>query len=145
MRCAHVERSKQVPFRSVPELGQSPENLAQREPSAGSKEPSDVLQQDESRSHHAKHPSELGPEPSNIVGTFPRACEAHGLTGKATAHEIHGGERLRLRRDGAHVVVAQRVGPVPGEHLTAPRIALALPQHAASGGVLKAQLQAADT
>mgnify|MGYP007121598959 CR=1 FL=1 len=142
MRCAHVGRSKQVPFRSVPELGQSPENLGQREPSVGSKEPADVLQQDESRSHHAKHALELGPEPSNIVGTFPRAGEAHGLTGKTAAHEIHGGERLRLRCDGAHVVKALCVGPVLGEHLAAPRVALDLPQHAASGGVLETQFQA---
>lgn len=51
---------------------------------------------------------------------------------------------MRLRGDGVHVVVAGSVGPVPREHLAAPRVAFDLPERAASGRVLKAEVEPAD-
>ena len=138
---AHVGCSKHVPLRIVPERGQVPENASPRAPVVESKEPCDVLQQDEAGSYHANDPSKLRPQPTVIAHPLASARHGRWLAGEAPADQIHRGE---LGAHRTHVVEARRVGPVPREHAAAPRVALDLPRDAPARGGFDAELQAAD-
>lgn len=132
-----VGRSKHVPLCIVPERGQRPENASPCAPIVESKEPCDVLQQDEAGSYHANDPSKLRPQPPFIAHPLALPRHARRLAREATTDQIHRGEPFAHR---THVAESLRVRPVPRKHLAAPRIALDLPHDAAASGSLDAQL-----
>lgn len=138
---AHVGCSKHVPLCIVPERGQAPENTSPCAPVVESKEPCDVLHEDEAGSYHANDPSKLRPQPAVITHPFTLARDARRLTGETPADQVHRGE---LGAHRAHVVEARRIRPVPRKHAAAPRVALDLPHDAATRCGLSTKLQTAD-
>lgn len=92
VRRAHIGRSKHVPFRSVPERGQGPENLSEGGSIPGRKKPRNVLQEDEAGSKFANDPRVFRPEPPLVFLRLAAPCERDRLTGEASADEVDGGE-----------------------------------------------------
>lgn len=85
VRCLHVGRAEEVPRRVVPEIGQGPEYLV--EPS--NKEPWDVLQEDEARSHVANDPGDVRKEPALVLEPELGSGDGEGLTRESGAHDVH--------------------------------------------------------
>lgn len=85
MRRSNVGRTNASPLRIEPEVGQLPENASE----AQGKVPSDVLQQDVSRSHLANDSSDVGPEVALVVFTVALTCVGEGLAGVSRSNEIH--------------------------------------------------------
>ncbi len=61
---------------------------------------------------------------------------AHVLAREATADDVYPLRVTSTHR--AYVIESPRVRPVSGEHATAPRVALGLPDHAAKASALEA-------
>jgi hypothetical protein len=85
MGCPDLRRAEHVPFASVPERGQVPENVF----NSAMKEIWDVLQEHVAGSHFPNHPRDLRPEPAVVVGLGALAGEAPGLAREACRDEIH--------------------------------------------------------
>lgn len=92
VRRAHIGRSKHVPFSSVPERGQGPENFSEGGSIPGRKKPRNVLQEDEAGSKFANDPRVFRPEPPLVFLRLAAPCERDRLTGEASADEVDGGE-----------------------------------------------------
>jgi hypothetical protein len=92
VRRAHIGRSEHVPFSSVPERGQGPENLSEGGSIPGRKKPRNVLQEDEAGSKFANDPRVFRPEPPLVFLRLAAPCERDRLTGEASADEVDGGE-----------------------------------------------------
>lgn len=114
VRRAHIGRSKHVPFSSVPERGQGPENFSEGGSIPGRKKPRNVLQEDEAGSKFANDPRVFRPEPPLVFLRLAAPCERDRLTGEASAHEVDAGE---IAPPGeSHIVnSASCAGPVSRE------------------------------
>ncbi len=91
-------RGYTVPFRIPPARGQVGKDVA--EPSAN--EPWDIFHEEESRSHVASDPPDLGPEPAFISLCESLTSDANGLTWEPSSDEIHDATPRR-RIEGAQV------------------------------------------
>lgn len=113
MRSANGRRSKHSPFRSEPERGKVPENSSHCSPNnafwtlhnlplrhtaigccsavsaSTGEQPWDVFEHDESRSHLANDPNDVGPYPSFVLESFALAGDAVRLAGESGSDAIH--------------------------------------------------------
>jgi hypothetical protein len=99
---AAVRRGEQFPFDIEPEGGQGAENDPELSMESRGNEGVAVFQEDESRSHHAQHSFDLGPEPSFVALAFPRTGRAERLAGESGSDEIHA-STPRARVEGGEV------------------------------------------
>ncbi len=72
------------------------------------KEPWDVLQEDEARSHLTNDPSDIGPEPAVVVGSLALAGDGERLTWKSRRDEIHDSTPRRAI-EGCEIVPDRRL------------------------------------
>jgi hypothetical protein len=123
MGSAQGRRRNVFPFRIIPDGGQVSENSAKPSPrlfARATKQPCDVLQDDETGSKVASKPNNFGvkataraaPNASSV------ACGGNVLTGEATRDDINGANPIgskSLCGKGADIIVAGDIGPVLGE------------------------------
>jgi hypothetical protein len=87
--CPDFGCAEAVPFNTEPERGQGAENLSEPSSSVDSKEPWNVLQEDETRSNVAKNPRDERPDPTLVCGASSTAGVAGWLTRESCRNDIH--------------------------------------------------------
>ncbi len=102
---ADRRRAEHLPFRIVPERGQTTEDGA--EPSRG-KQAWDVFQEDVAGSHVANDPLDLRPEPALVIDTAASAGDGMGLAGKAGREEIDAATK-EVAREGSQLIPDSRL------------------------------------
>jgi hypothetical protein len=122
VRSAEVSRSEAAPSNAVPERGQVGGNDSE----SGSKEPWDVLHDDDSRSKKANGASELMPEAGSCADSKPstKPSLAEILAGKPS------GQHIDMRESGvdlSHVFGNRDGRPVALEDASGRRVVLAGP------------------
>jgi hypothetical protein len=114
---ACLERSEHTPLRIEPEVGQGSENGAEAPVRS---EAWDLLQEDDSRSHHANEVEEVVAQPSLVAASFALSGEAVGLAGESRSDDVHAstprasveGSQVRPDRSRSHGVRFHRCDQV---------------------------------
>jgi hypothetical protein len=100
VRRSNVGRSKTIPFRIEPEIGQVAENSVEPSGNKGA----DVLHEDETRLHLGDDAGHFAPEPGLLsVDACPLSGQADIGAGKAARDEIHS-STPRVSVEGSDVV-----------------------------------------
>jgi len=99
----HGACSQAEPLRIEPEVGQGSEYVPKDSTPRSGKQPSDVFQEDESRSHLANDLSDSGKEVAFVFFCSLLAGDTEGLAGEPGSDEIHLAAP-RVRVEGEQVV-----------------------------------------
>jgi hypothetical protein len=122
---------KAIPFRVVPERGQSCEYLSEQFSVVENKEVCNVLHEHIAGSNVANDSVHLSPKHSlRVPESFPLAGARDALTGEAAGDEV---DRLGVTADDPHVVVDASSGPALRENVAAELVTLGKPGVAEAG------------
>lgn len=103
MRGSDSGSGKHAPFRIKPELGQVSENVSD----TPGKQPWDVLQEHEARSHVTNDARDVGPHPPLIGGSGASASDAPRLAREARRDDVHA-STPRCAVEGCEIVPDRR-------------------------------------